>query len=211
MKYKKFYFSIVALSILYSCSEESKKKVNNDCEITLSQLLKNDSSRLQVNDRAKDGTITQLVDKTKDSIIVGAYYFYPDGKLQSYKFFASAKTYDYNEEYDSSGNITLIEGSPLVLHSFRQKNDSVVRVTFFFSTLHNEYSNVNIKTNNGFEFTAELIKNPVFTNIKSTTFDLPVVKTFRNTEIYTSCHLINICLNKQWSLKDTATFRDSSL
>lgn len=210
MKYKIF-LSIIALSIFYSCSEKSKKKTSNDCEITLSQLLKNDSSRLQVNDRAEDGTITQLVDKTNDSVVVGAYYFYPDGKLKSYKFFASAKTYDYNEEYDASGNITSIEGSPLVLKSFRQKNDSIVRFTFFFSTLHNEYNNVNIKTNNGFEFTAELIKNPVFTNIKSTTFDLPVAKTLRNTEIYTSCHLINNCLNKQWSFRDTATFKNSSL
>ncbi len=201
----------MVLGILYSCSEEPKKKTSNNCEITLSQLLTNDSSRLQVNDRAKDGTITQLVDKSKDSVIVGAYYFYPNGNLQSYKFFASTKTYDYNEEYDSSGNLTLVEGSPLVLKSFRQKNDSVVRFTFFFSTLHKEYSNVNIKTNNGFEFAAELIKNPVFTNIKSITFDLPVAQTFSNTEIYTSCHLTNTCLNKQWSLRDTATFKDASL
>ena len=211
MKTNIVYVSIIVISIFSSCSPLQKNKDNPNCGISITQLLKADSNRLEVNDRA-NGVITQLVDKSNDSVTFGVYYFYPDGKLQSYKFFASSTKYQYNEEYDSkSGNITLIEGSPLLLHLFRKIDNSNVRFTFFFSSLNKEYKNINIKTNTGVEFDAELLPNAVFTNIKSVSFNLPVVKTFNNVEIYTNCEITNTCLNKQSILKDTATFRDTSL
>ena len=192
------------LALLSSCSPVSNKK-KNDCTITVSQLLEKDGNRLEVNDR-ENGVIRQLVDKTdktNDSVTVGAYYFYPNGILQSYKFFASATKYQYNEEYDSLGNITLIEGSPLLLHIFHNIDSSIVRFTFLFSTLHKEYENINIRTNTGVQFGAYLVKDPVFTNMMSVTFDLPVAKTLKKVEIFTTGELLNTCLDKRWALKDT--------
>lgn len=204
MKDSVLYTFAVILFLQLSCSPIPNKK-NDDCAITINELLQNDGKRLQVNDR-ENGVINQLVDKTSgidDSVTVGAYYFYPNGILKSYKFFASSNKYQYNQEYDSLGKIILIEGSPLVLHMFRGIDSSIVRFTFLFSTLHNEYRNINIKTNTGIQFNANLVKDPVFTNMNSVTFDLPVVKSLKRLEIITSGELYNTCLNKQWNLKDT--------
>lgn len=211
MKEYKFYFAIILVCMISSCSDKPKEIANANCVINITQLLKKDSSRLEINDQTKGGIITQLVDKTKDSVITGSYYFYLDGSLKSYKFFGLPSTYQYNEEYDSLGNIILIEGSPIVFHFYRQIDNSIVQFTFLFSTLHKEYKYVNIRTNAGVQFPAELLDNTTFTNMKSVTFDLPVAKTFKNTIIYTDCQLFNTCLNKQWALKDTAIFKDKSL
>jgi len=212
MKIIRFYFGITIISttIMYSCLR-SKETVNLDCKFSINQLLQDDSSRLQINDRTNDGIVTQLVDKTKDSVTTGAYYFYPNGSLKSYKFFSLPSTYQYNEEYDSMGNITLIEGSPLVLRLYNQIDSLSVQFTFLFSTLHKEIKNVKIKTNTGVQFPAELLSNATFTNMKSVTFNLPVAKTFKSTVIYTEAQLFNNCLQKSWLLKDTAKFEDKSL
>ncbi len=204
------YVNIILITIFSSCSTTLNDKKNTNCGISITQFLENDSTRLQVSERA-NGVIIQLVDKSNDSETLGSYHFYPNGNLKSYKFLTSATKYSYNEEYDSTGNITSIEGSPLLLHLFRKIDSSIVRFTFFFSTLNKEYKNIIIKTNIGVEFNAELLSNVVFTNIKSVTFNLPVAKNFKDVVIYTNCELINTCLNKQWALKDTATFKDASL
>lgn len=211
MKAQKYFTAIIISCIFFSCTHEPKEIANANCVINIAQLLKKDSSRLEINDRTKDGIITQLVDKTKDSVITGSYYFYPNGSLKSYKFFGLPSTYQYNEEYDSLGNITLIEGSPLVFHFYRQIDSTIVQFTFLYSSLRKEYKYLTIKTNTGIQFPAELQDNMTFTNMKSVTFDLPVTKTFKSTVIYTDCQLFNTCLNKQWVLKDTATFKDKSL
>lgn len=204
-------FNLFIIAYFVSCTGKQKKIMESNCLITYNQLFKSDSIRLQISKKNGDGIITQLVDKSNDSSTGGVYYFYPDGTLQSYKFFTSKTRYQYNEEYDSLGNVILIEGSPLVLHTFRKIDSSIVRFTFLFSTLNKEYRNLNIRTNLGVQFNAELFKNSIFTNVQSVTFDLPVARTFSKTEIYTNCLLVNSCLDKQWALKDTLSLKDATL
>ncbi len=186
--------------ILASCSEVQKK--GKECAIEIKQLLNKDSNRLEVNYREK-GIVTQLVDKTRDSFTFGAYYFYPNGILQSYKFFALPSKYQFNVQYDSVGNIVLMEGSPLVLHMFRIIDSSTVRFTFLFSSLQTAYENVDVRSSTGIHFKPKLFDNAVFTNMKSTTFDLTEGKSSEPIEIFTTCEIINSCLNKTWTLRDT--------
>lgn len=211
MNKRKLYITTITLWVFFSCTNEAKQKKNDNCVLNITELMKKDSNRLIVNDRTENGVITQLIDKTNDSVITGAYYFYPDGLLKSYKFFGLPSTYQYNEEYDTLGNITLIEGSPLMAHFYRKIDDTDMEFTFLFSTLHKDYKYLTIKTNTGIEFPVELLDNATFTNVKSATFKLPVAKSFHSTIIYSECQLFNTCLNKKWSLKDTTSFKDKPL
>lgn len=204
------YIAVVILITLLSCSHAPNEQKNITCTINLTRLWKNDSNRLKISER-RNRKITQLVDKKGDSVTFGVYDFYSNGQLQSYRFFVSDSQYAYKEELDSVGNITVIEGSPVVTHLYRKIDSSIVEFTFLFSSLNTDYKNITVKTNTGVQFPANLLDNAVFTSMKSVTFYLPVAKTFNNVEVFTTGDLINTCLKKQWTLKDTVSFKRAVL
>lgn len=204
------YIAIVILIALLSCLHTSNEQKNIGCGIKLTWLWKNDSNRLKVSER-RGGKITQVIDRKGDSVTFGVYDFYSNDQLKSYRFFVSDSQYAYKEELDSVGNITDIEGSPVVTHLYRKIDSSIIEFTFLFSSLNTDYKNVIVRTNTGVQFPVNLLENAAFTNMKSVTFYLPVAKTFNNVEVFTTCDLINTCLKKQWTLKDTVSFKRAVL
>lgn len=203
------YCLFVLLCALISCSQSDNAK-NNTCIITLESLLSKDSERFVINDRYKNGSTSMLVDKGLDSCF-GAYYFYPSGVIKSYKFLSLPATYFYSEEYDLNGNVISMQGSPLVLHSYRKVDSLDVNFTFFFSSLHWQFKKISITTNIGINMEPVLLDNAVFTNVKSVTFKLPVAKNLIDLRIVTTGLMINKCMNKELALNDTATFSNIKL
>ncbi|MBK7885211.1 MAG: hypothetical protein IPJ81_16530 [Chitinophagaceae bacterium] len=203
-------FLIIIIVGICSCSDFSDKNKKTDCRISVTQLLQNDSNRLEIIKRVNN-VILEVRDKTRDSIIGGVYYFNSSGMLREYKFFSSPNHCEYKEEYDSVGKITLVEGNPLVLHLVQKRDSSTISFTFLFSTLNWKYKDIIVRTNTGIQFTPILLENPVSTNMKSVTFELPAVNDIENIKIFTTGQMINSCMEKQFTLKDTATFANMKL
>lgn len=209
--YRPIYFIvIIEIFLCFSCSHITNTLKKNGCDINVAQIWNNDSNRLKIIGK-RYNSIGQLVDNKGDSTTFGVYDFYKNGALKSYRFFVSDSLYGYREELDTAGNITSIEGSPLVTHLYRQVNSSIVEFTFLFSSLNTTFHNITIRTNTGIQFPVDLLDNAAFTNMKSVTFSLPVVKNFNSIEIFTSGDFTNTCLNKQWNLRDTVNFKKAVL
>lgn len=120
----------------------------SDCNYYSGELLRSYLERIEIKriDSA-DGAILEIVDKVNGKPHFGKYAFYNDGMLHSYKFFGNALGYSYNEEYDESGKLVNIEGSPLVLRNIKDVNRDSIFVQFYFSSINKTYDSLNVRLN----------------------------------------------------------------
>jgi hypothetical protein len=204
-----FIFIFIISTALILCACHNKKEEKKDDIVTISTLLEKDSSRLNL--EFEKGKIIGMWDKLADTSMYGYYTFYPSGELKSYKFFSSSIIYGYNEEYDSLGKTSLVEGNPLVLHGYKKIDSISVGFNLLFYSLKKDYQSIVVSTNTGIILQPQLYKHQIFTNIKTASFTLPVVKSFHQLKIFTKFSFIDSSSLKRQIVMDTIRFDDESL
>jgi hypothetical protein len=109
-------------------------------------LNKNRDKAFIVDSTAGEG-IAILKDRGEDKFNAGCYTFYESGKLKSYQFIIDEDTSDYTERYDTSGNITAIEGKPLTQSIITRISKDSFNIAMYFFALNKTYQQLHIRTN----------------------------------------------------------------
>jgi hypothetical protein len=193
---KKSYFLIV---FLFAACKYAKP----DCEIIANELLKNDHDKVHMV-LSERNRILGIADNRYDNK-GGAYYFYENGKLKSYKFFQTDSAYNYAEEYDENGLLTRVIGKPLIDTRIREVNIDSALITYCLFSLHKEYQNVKVSASNALNSTIDLKNDTFYSNVKIGSFGMNT-KGLRDFKIYFSCEYNNKCTPKSGTIADTLSF-----
>jgi hypothetical protein len=177
------------------------KNLKSDCSLTAEELLQGNRGKVHVI-RDKNKKIIGISDTGLDGVKVGAYYFYPNGELNSYKFFQTDSAYNYDELYDKSGQIARIVGKPLVNTEIREVNIDSTFITFYFFSLHKVYKTMEIVTTTNLKSAIKLIDDTLYSNMKVATFGMNT-KGLVKFKIYSSCEYVNECTLRSEIIRDT--------
>jgi hypothetical protein len=132
----------------------------------------------------------------------GAYYFFPNGTLQFYRFFETDSAYDYEEEYDKTGQLVKMTDNPLVDVSIREVNkDSAIFECYLFA-LHKNYGNFKMSTSYNLSFDQVLNDDTTYSNMKATSIGISTKNRIRF-KVFFSCDYVNECTAQKVKIKDT--------
>jgi len=156
-------FILVLLFFVWGCAK--KKSV---CRLSPELLLNSEGNKVYVAALYPDKHVLGISDSNSvKKAKGGAYYFYENGGLESYKFFQSENTYVYSEDYDEQGNLLNGKGKILVDKKIREVNrDSAIIRVYFFS-LFKSLKNLNVKLNNNPEMLLAVSKDTIYSNMKT--------------------------------------------
>ena len=199
MKVLIYFFLIV---FVIGCNSNNK----SNCTITSSELLQQSPGRV-FGTNLKFGHINEFRDKGTDSIVGGYYVFYYSNRhLKSYQFFADFKTYVYEEEYDSLGNLIKIEGSPLVHSVVKRINSDSLEVKAYFFSMRKSYKPIIVKINDNETFALDLKKDSLYSNMRSGFFGFSF-KGNSQVKIKFRIEYEATCFNKIHVFKDSITLK----
>lgn len=157
---------VLFILLCYGC-----KNVTHKCIIKAQDLLKSDYKKVHPIYSGKNNLVG-ISDNGYDGGKGGAYYFYPDGKLQFYRFFQTDSAYNFQEKYDRTGNVLKTIGSPFVDARIREVNlDSAFFVLCFFS-LHRTYQKILVTTSTHLKFSLGLEKDTIYSNMQIASFGI---------------------------------------
>jgi hypothetical protein len=140
---------------------------NENCVVTMNELLNRNGDKAFIVDSTAGEEIAVLKDKGEDTLNAGCYTFYQGGKLRSYQFIIDEDTSDYAERYDTSGNITAIEGKPLTQSIITRISKDSFNVAMYFFALNKAYQQLHIKTSSNKEYAIDLVNDTSrYTNTK---------------------------------------------
>jgi hypothetical protein len=196
------YYVIAIVLFLSSCYREKK---GNPKE--LDELLK-DTTNITIQKR--DGNIFRIYDKDMHGLSGGVYSFDGLGTLRDYTFLDDDRKYSYSEEYDSSGGLLKREGVPLVECRVWNKNKDTTLFMCFFFSMNKKYEDLQITTNKKDTISPILLyKNTLYTNMKSTSFNLPYdVNNINKLVIYIKGRVKDTCSNSIQEFIDTLPFNN---
>jgi hypothetical protein len=186
----------LVLLLLFSCNREAP-----NCRIYATDILKGNPKKVYVAYRKKD-TILGISDYGRDKTKAGAYYFFPNGELESYKFFETDSAYDYEEKYDSMGQLVKTIGRPLVDVRVREVNIDSAIVGYYLFSLHKRYRNVKVLISTGQVFFPALKDDTSYSNMKSFSINLST-RNLTRFGIAFSCDYENTCTLQKYSIQDT--------
>jgi hypothetical protein len=159
----KNYISCVLIIFSLGCSH-----LNHT--ITYSDLLHNDSGKVFIT--SEDSGLYEIRDKGLDSITGGYYSFYNNGHLQSYEYFVNMQVYNYDEEYDSLGNLIKTMGEPMTRGIVQRIAKDSINVKLYFFSLNKEYQLLHVKTMNNKTFDIILQDDTLYSNMQYAAFGL---------------------------------------
>ena len=186
----------LVLLLLFSC-----KRGALNCRIYAADILRDSPKKVYIAYRDK-GTILGISDYGRDKTKRGAYYFSPDGKLQYYRFFETDSAYDYEEKYDSMGQLVKIIGRPLVDVRVREVNIDSAIVGYYLFSLHKRYRNVKVLISTGQVFNPDPKDDTSYSNMKSFSISLNT-RDLSRFGIAFSCDYENTCTLQKYSIRDT--------
>jgi hypothetical protein len=147
-------------------------------------------------------SILGIEDYGRDKIKAGAYYFFPDGKLQYYRFFETDSAYDYEEEYNEEGELINSTGNPLVDVRIREVGMDSAIVGYFLFSMNKNYRNAKVMITNGRVLYPNLVDDTAYSNMKSFFLSLNT-KNLSRFKIIFSCEYENPCTSETHSIVDT--------
>lgn len=193
----KIYYLLI-LSFALAC-----KGKRTDCRITAEEVMKNNPGKVHAGWLVK-GKILGISDNgtERDDGRRSVYYFFPNGQLESYKYFQSDSVYTYEEKYDQNGQLAKIIGKPLVNRDIREVNRDSARFRFSLFSLHKTYKNIKAITSYNENLDLDLKEDKFCTNVKSAIFAMST-KGLTAFKIYFSAEFENECTGKSGVLADT--------
>jgi hypothetical protein len=200
MKRSLFAFSV----LLAGCLNEPF-----NCELDGNIIFNESKGMLLILDSI-NGKILSLKDRGLDSIKGGVYFFYPNGRLESYKFFQTTRAYTYNEEYDPGGYLVKVEGKPLVDVKIKEYRKDSIGVSFFLFGLHKIYSPVSVVVNNNSKLIISPTKDALFSNMYTGKFSV-LTKELDHIEMVLTVDWKGECLNKDGNFNDTIVLRRDTI
>lgn len=190
--------NIFYLSFLLLCACNIKKQ---NCAVYAIDILRDNPKKVYVIRKDKD-RILGIEDYGRDKTKAGAYYFFPDGKLQCYKFFETDSAYDYMEEYNEQGQLVRVLDNPLVDVRIREVNADSAIIGYYLFSLNKNYRDAKVVVNNGLAFNPDLEDDTSYSNMKSFSISLNT-KNLTRFKIIFSCNYENACTLKKHGIKDT--------
>jgi hypothetical protein len=174
---------IFLLFVLVSC-----KNNRSSCNANMDNFLMNDKVFMP------GPNSFQLIDKGKDSIIGGAYFFYNNKELQSYKFFGSKKAYTYSEEFDVKGALIKRIGKPIVYKNIRELNKDSILITYYLFAYNKIYFKPGVSINDSSKIDMELKEDTLYSNMLSAsigvnTAGLSLIKLYLDVECVSRCDM----------------------
>lgn len=194
-----------AYYILILCFVACKSK-KLDCVTMAEEILKSNHGKVHIG-RLEKNKILGIADNGsyKDNDRGGAYYFYPNGQLESYKFFQTDSIYSYEESYDQNGQLIKTTGSPLVDERIREVNADSAFFSFCFFSLHKVYKNFRVSTSNNLRFKLDLKDDALCSNIKVASLGMNT-KGLNEFKIFFYAEYINECTMIKGIVTDTLSF-----
>lgn len=193
-------FIVLLIFFLTGCIQSDQT-----CVFTKDELLKKDGDKVFATKITKSG-FSDFRDKGKDSITSGYYCFYNNAHLKSYQYFADMKTYVYSEEYDAKGNLSKIEGTPLVHNFVKLIADSLLIKLYFFS-LNKHYKKINVITSDNRNLDLKLSDDTLYSNMKIASFAYNGLKEDKDIISYIDVEYENICTHESRIFRDTIALR----
>jgi hypothetical protein len=195
---------LVLILVVFSSCDFSKKK---DCIYSVNDLIKNNEGKVIVplNQNQK----VEIHDRGigTDSIAGGVYIFDESRCLKQYMFSNSDSSYSYKEDYDKSGRLFKIEGTPIVESRIIRKQVDSVFLVFFFFALNKKYDGIEVATNHNDIIPKILMyKSKYYSNMKCIMIGLPISKTNDKLEIYTKGSVTDTISKLEHSFSDTTFF-----
>ena len=172
-----------------------------NCPVYAADILRRYPKKVYVV-RQDGNRIIGISDYGRDKTKSGAYYFFPDGKLQYYRFFETDSAYDYEEEYNEEGQIIKTLDNPLVDTRIREVNMDSANIGYCLFSLNKDYSNVKLTLSNGLEFHPDLKDDTTFSNMKWFSISLNT-KNLSRFKIFFSCNYENTCTSQKFLIRDT--------
>jgi len=186
------------LLLILSISACKNKRIV--CLIDATDILKGASKKITV---VKDSAykISAIYDEGWDSLKGGVYLFYPNQFLKSYIFYQS-RVPVYSELYDENGYLIETKGSPMVARIINDMGqDSAYVQVYFFNTMKS-YQELNIKINNTLPVNYPLVKDTIYSNMKSVTFGINTTNQNR-VNMYSQIKYMDDCTKIEHILSDS--------
>jgi len=184
------------LLLLPSCNQ-----MPSNCKVYAIDILRLNPKKVYIANRNKN-VILGISDYGRDKTKAGAYYFFPNGVLQYYRFFETDSAYDYEEEYDQAGKLVKMTDQPLVDVRVREVNrDSAIFECYLFA-LHKSYGNFKVSTNYDLSFDKALNDDTTYSNMKVTSIGISTKGQIRF-KVFIFCDYVNECTGQKMRIKDT--------
>ena len=148
----------------------------------------------------------QVLDKGKDSIIGGAYFFRNNKKLESYKFFGSKNGYTYSEEYDINGNLVHTTGSPIVYRNIKEIGKDSVFITYYLFAYNKVYFQPKFSINDSSRIDLHLEEDTLYSNMMCTSTGINI-KGLSDFKLYFEVSCIDHFAEEGELLKDTLVLK----
>jgi hypothetical protein len=143
-----------------------------------------------------------MIDIGIDTVIGGRYSFYPNGRLQSYKFFANDSVYTYNEEYSLSGILERSQGKPLMYKIIKEAGKDSAFFKFYLSALNKDYEEIKVTFENDKKISIRIINDTTFSNTKLISFGCDI-RGYQDFNITSEIVYREICTGKTKKFVDT--------
>ena len=187
--------------VFVSCNPH---KYENKCNCyTVKELLSKSNSLHVVAKKGK--SILELRDKGRDSLRDGEYYFNESGCLVGFKFFANNEAYTYGEDYDSAGNITRTDESPLAYQSIKEISgiDSIF-CRFYYFSLFKSFGQFEIESSDRKKVFVELVDDTNYVNMKVAKFGYNY-QNLDSIELFLKFTYVDLCNQKKYFIIDTVS------
>lgn len=187
---------ILALVTLVAC-----KSRRQNFTVYATDILRSNPKKVYIIRRDKN-KILGIEDYGRDKTKAGAYYFFPDGKLQYYRFFETDSAYDYQEEYNEEGELVKTIDNPLVDVRLREVNIDSAIIGYYLFSLHKRYRNAKVLISTGQVFNPDLKVDTSYSNMKSFSISLNTRGLSRFGIVF-SCDYENTCTLQKYNIQDT--------
>lgn len=173
-------------AIAYSCQS---KPSSSNCDVTFDKVISPYTERMIFT--SETDSSQEIRDVGADTII-GGYYTFRNGLLESYYFFTGQElnytphpedeilendesdptsTFcSYAEIYDTTGRLKRSVDIPLVYRLIKRAGPDSVSVKANFFSLNKEYKKIQVTTNTNYSAEIKLVDDTVYSNMKAGTF-----------------------------------------
>jgi hypothetical protein len=186
------------LALITSLACKSRRQ---NCIVYATDILRHYPKKVYVLRRDKD-RILGIEDYGRDKTKSGAYYFFPDGKLEYYRFFETDSVYDYEEEYNDKGDLINSGENPLVDIRITEVNVDSAVVGYCLFSMNRHFRNAKVMITNGLVLYPSLTDDTSYSNMKSFSVSLNTKNLSRFNLIF-SCNYENSCTIETRSMTDT--------
>jgi hypothetical protein len=170
------------------------------CAINMDDFLK--TYQLQVYKADSTNKNSAYRDIAIDSIVGGYYAFYPNGYLKEYRFYINRDTFNYKEQYDSSGHFRKSLGNPLVHKGAALSGNSLI-MRLYFLDLNWEYDSVDIQLKDSSRINLSLVNDSVYTNMRVAYYTFDSLTADKKIQAYLRVKYKNKCTGEVTKLTDS--------